>query len=104
MDRAFSPRCRDCIPSTYETFVIEKKNATGTIGSGDLVALRSQATGKYIIAPAAARPSSETASTPTRTRGSRTSRTDRSSSVQPAARCAGCLFAFRFLREHALRP
>jgi hypothetical protein len=40
-------------PSTYETFVIEKKNAGGTtIVSGDLVALRSQATGKYIIATA----------------------------------------------------
>jgi len=37
-------------PSTYETFVIEKKNGSGTIANGDLVALRSQATGKYIIA------------------------------------------------------
>ena len=40
-------------PSVYETFVIEKKNAgSTTIVNGDLIALRSQATGKYIIASA----------------------------------------------------
>ncbi|HEV7488354.1 MAG TPA: hypothetical protein VGQ65_21980 [Thermoanaerobaculia bacterium] len=40
-------------PSTNETFIIEKKNAGGaTIVSGDLVALRSQSTSKYIIATA----------------------------------------------------
>lgn len=40
-------------PSTNETFIIEKKNAGGAaIGDGDLIALRSQSTGKYIIASA----------------------------------------------------
>ncbi|HEV7426087.1 MAG TPA: hypothetical protein VGQ46_06935 [Thermoanaerobaculia bacterium] len=40
-------------PSVNETFVIEKKSAGGaTIGNGDVIALRSQATGKYIIATA----------------------------------------------------
>jgi hypothetical protein len=40
-------------PSTNETFIIEKKNGgSTTIVTGDLVALRSQPTSKYIIATA----------------------------------------------------
>jgi hypothetical protein len=39
-------------PMANETFIIEKKNGAGTIITGDLVALRSQSTGKYIIATA----------------------------------------------------
>jgi hypothetical protein len=39
-------------PMANETFIIEKKNGAGTIITGDVVALRSQSTGKYIIATA----------------------------------------------------